>query len=532
MVAGLRMALDKAIEQRATGATMESPVRGWPRGVLSLICLVAALCPLSALDSVSAAAADGWANVTSNLANMPSECGNLTLLSPVPRSNTVIAGIAQQGLWATTDGGASWQPLGTGQGSARVTNRPSWISYDPLNSARFYESGIYNGGGAFVTTSGGSAFAQLGPVTHNDFVSIDYTDPGRKTLLAGGHEQSRTVWKSIDGGKSWTNVGASLPAGTGYSSDPLIIDAQTYLVNAAGGGQATPGIFRTTDGGMTWTRVSALGPNGPPLVTSDGSIYWAVADGLAKSTDHGVTWSSVGGGFVNELHPIEVPGGLLVAANPDTLVVSSDGGARWEPFGPRLPYVPAGVVYSENQKSLLIWHWDCGARVLPDAIQKLSYEFAPSAGSPSARPGLAANNAGPPTVQFRANWVSPTYLAAGQSVTVYQDTFAAQDVNLTLSVDIFNSQDQRVLHSSLDNQALAAQQTTKLALTIPVPTSLPSGTYFVKTAALGPDGSQYAESDSAGKFVAIAAPPTPTPVPTEDTVDNPDQPQSTPPDGQ
>ena len=485
--------------------------------------------PLSILDSGSVAAADGWANVTSNLANMQSECGNLTLLSSVPRSNTVIAGVAHQGLWATSDGGASWQQLGSGQGSARITNRPSWISYDPLNPARFYESGIYNDGGVFATTNGGTTFAQLGSVTHNDFVSIDYTDPDRKTLLVGGHEQSRTVWKSIDGGKSWTNVGVNLPEGTAYSTDPLIIDARTYLVNATGGGQATPGIFRTTDGGVSWTRVSTLGPNGPPLVTSDGSIYWAVGNALAKSSDHGVTWSEVGGGFVNELHPIEVPGGL-VTARSDTLVASSDGGASWEPIGAQLPYAPAGVVYSENQKALFIWHWDCGTRVLPDAILKLSYEVALSAGSPIAHPGVAANGPSPATVKFRANWVSPTYLTAGQSVTVHQDTFTDQNVNLTLSVDIFNSQGQRVVHSSLDNQALAAQQLTQLALTIPVPTSLEPGTYVVKTAALGSDGNQYAASDSAGQFVATAPPP--TPVPSDDTADNPDQTQSAPSDDQ
>src|SRR4051794_35216336 len=115
---------------------MKSLVRAWTRRVLNTL-PVAALVAVSVLGSGSAAAADGWANVTGNLANMQSECGNLTMLSPVPGSNVVIAGVAQQGLWSTNDGGASWQQLGTGQGSARVTNRPSWISYDPSNPARF-----------------------------------------------------------------------------------------------------------------------------------------------------------------------------------------------------------------------------------------------------------------------------------------------------------------------------------------------------------------------------------------------------------
>ena len=490
-----------------------SLVRRWKRRALGmfLVAAVGALFSASALDARSTASADGWTDVTSNLPNLQS-CGNLTMLSPVPRSNMLIAGVAQQGLWATRDGGASWQPLGTGQGSARITNRPIWISYDPSNPARFYESGIYTGGGIFATSNGGTTFAQLGEVTHNDVVSIDYTDPDRKTLLAGGHEQSRTVWKSTDGGKSWTNVGLNLPSGTGNSSDPLIIDARTYLVNANAWGQVTPGIFRTTDGGVTWTRVSSLGPNGPPLVASDGSIYWAVADALAKSTDRGVTWSQIGGGFVSELPPIEAPGGRLVTARPDTLVVSSDGGATWESFGPQLPYRPAGVVYSENQKALFIWYAACGTYVPSDAIHKLSYEF-----------GSIAIGPKPATVKLRANWVSPIYVTAGQSVTVHQDVFADQNVDLSLLVDIFNSQGQSVLHSSLDNQTLTAQQMTPLALTVPLPPSSQSGTYVVKIAALGPDGNQYSES-SVGTFVVTALPATLTPVPSDDTVDSPDQP--------
>jgi hypothetical protein len=189
-------------------------------------------------------------------------------------------------------------------------------------------------------------------------------------------------------------------------------------------------------------------------------------------------------------------------------------------------------VYSENQKALFIWHFDCGTRVLPDAIQKLSYEFGPSPAGPTAPSGPASTGASPATVQLLANWISPTYLMAGQSVTVHQDTLANQDVNLTLSVDIVNSRGEPVLHSLLDNQALAAHQTAPLVLTIPLPTSLQSGTYAVKTAALGPDGNQYAESVSAGKFVVTAVPPTPTPPPSDDAVDNPDQPQLAPSDSQ
>ncbi|MBV9357924.1 MAG: exo-alpha-sialidase [Chloroflexi bacterium] len=315
--------------------------------------------------------------------------------------------------------------------------------------------------------------------------------------------------------------------GTGYSTYPLIVDAHTYLVNVAGSARGA-GIYRTTDGGATWSNVSFLGPNGPPLVASDGTIYWAVDEALAKSSDHGLTWSQVGGGFVSGLHPIEVPGGRLVTAESDTLVVSSDGGATWQSFGPTLPYVPAGVAYSENQKALFIWHSDCGSQVLPDAIQKLSYDVTAAPG-PTALAGVGATGAAPATVQLLANWVSPTYLAAGQSLTVHQDAYAHQSVNLTLSVDVFDGQGQRVAHSSLENQVLAAEQTTPLEVTIPLPTWLQSGVYVVKIAAVGPDGTQYAGSDAAGKFVATAALP---PAPSDEALGDPDQQQAASTEGQ
>src|ERR1043166_9062735 len=159
-----------------------------------------------------------WVNVTANLADIPSECGNLCLLSVVPGQDTIIAGVAKRGLWQTTDGGATWMPLGQGNGSDAIVNRPSWIEYDPTNANIFWESCIYNSSGVYHTTNGGQTFQHLGSAKHNDSLSVDFSDPKRRTLLAGGHEQSRTVWKSGDGGQTWTNIGSTLPEGTKFSS--------------------------------------------------------------------------------------------------------------------------------------------------------------------------------------------------------------------------------------------------------------------------------------------------------------------------
>jgi photosystem II stability/assembly factor-like uncharacterized protein len=319
-----------------------------------------------------------WINVTANLADMPSECGNLCLLSVVPDQDRIIAGIAQRGLWQTTDGGVSWTPLGQGAGSDAIVNRPSRILYDPANAEVFWESGIYNKSGVYQTTNGGRTLQHLGNIRHNDCVSVDFSHPQRRTLLAGGHEQSRTVWKSMNGGQSWTNIGATLPEGTKFSSNPVILDASTYLVNASGWGKGTGGVFRTTDGGATWSQASALEANGAPLSASDGSIYWLLMydRGLIRSTNQGQTWTQVcGSGVIKGSHLIELPDGKLSAVAGKSIKVSSDHGASWTQVMEPTPVEPAGVIYVPARQAFYIWHWDCGNKVLTNAVWRHDYRI-------------------------------------------------------------------------------------------------------------------------------------------------------------
>jgi photosystem II stability/assembly factor-like uncharacterized protein len=317
-----------------------------------------------------------WVNVTGNLADMPSECGNLCLISVVPGQDKIITGIAKRGLWQTTDGGATWTPLGQGAGSDVIVNRPSRIEYDPVSPDTFWESGIYSSSGVYRTTNGGMTFQHLGIAKHNDYVSVDFSDPQRRTLLAGGHEQSRTVWKSLDGGQTWTNIGTTLPEGTKFSSNPLLLDASTYLVNASGWGKGTGGVYRTTDGGAKWTQVSALEANGAPLIASDGSIYWQLMydRGVIRSTNQGQTWiQACGYGIIKASTIIELPDGRLAAVASKSVKVSSDHGANWTPLLDPMPIQPSGVIYAPARRAFFIWQWDCGNKVLTNAVWRHNY---------------------------------------------------------------------------------------------------------------------------------------------------------------
>jgi photosystem II stability/assembly factor-like uncharacterized protein len=290
----------------------------------------------------------------------------------------IIVGIAKDGLWATTDGAASWHALGTGSGSAAITNRPSWIVYDPVDEQTFWESGIYNSGGAYVTKDNGTTFAMLGNVVHSDSVSVDLTDPMRRTLLAGGHEQKQKLWLTTNGGTMWNDIGPSLPAGTNFCTHVLVVDAQTFLVGCSGWGGGTDGIFRSTDQGKTWKSVSTASATSEPLWASDGAIYWPVIydNGLLKSTDKGQTWTQiVNGGVLRAVSPIELPDHRLATAGMQKIVLSADGGKTWNEVGDPLPYVPGDIVYSAFRRAFFVAHSNCNGTVPADAIEELGFDY-------------------------------------------------------------------------------------------------------------------------------------------------------------
>ncbi len=299
-----------------------------------------------------------WVNVTTNVGGDKWGFAGITTMAAVPDSEFVIAGVSERGLWASADGGKTWKPLGE-KDAVPIRNRPYQIIFDPRDPKTFWESGNY-GAGVFQTNDAGQTFHRLGAIENVDGLGIDITDPQRKTLVAGLHERERSIQKSVDGGQTWQQVGDKLPDKTNFSSDVIVLDANTYLCNAAGwkqenGHSLAFGIFRTTDGGKSWTKVSDAGPSGPPLVASDGAIYWQTLwnAGLVKSKDHGQTWQKLDGPVKS--NPIEITGGKLLAAVDSQIYVSADGAANWTKLGDPLPFKPSGLCFSAKTRAVYAW---------------------------------------------------------------------------------------------------------------------------------------------------------------------------------
>lgn len=300
-----------------------------------------------------------WVDVTGNLGNI----SNFWVRSwAVPNSSTVLTGmgVGGGGIFSTT-GGNTWTKLGSGSGSASIDIMPQQILFDPANSNTFWVAGMYgNPTGLYKTTNGGQTFTKLSDMGHDDDIGVDFTDPNRQTLIVVGHEQHNSIFKSTNGGQTWTSIGANFPSGAGITSAVHVINAQTYIIQSGEYGPGNFGMYRTTNGGQSWTRQSTDGTMGPFTLTSTGALFargganWGHSwNYIVRSTDNGITWTRITGQEFSTA-PVELPDGRLIVGNQTRLLVSSDNGSTWTPFGAPLPCLARGIAYSSGQQAIYI----------------------------------------------------------------------------------------------------------------------------------------------------------------------------------
>jgi photosystem II stability/assembly factor-like uncharacterized protein len=318
-----------------------------------------------------------WVNETFNLAELSSECGNVPYLSAKPNEDLLIVSVAQHGLLSKASDGDRWEALGQGQGSAVITNRAATIVYDPTDPSVFWEAGIYNGGGVYKTEDAGVTFLDLG-LTHNDYVSVDFGDAQRKTLLASGHEAPGVLHYSKNGGSSWSDIGGNFPEDARVCSWPVVLDASSFLLGCGTYGGGAGGIYRSVDTGDSWERVSPHKIAAAPLFASDGAEYWIAesSGGIVRSDDAGETFEGpFGAGALSELSPIELPDGRIGALAQRRIVVSADRGETWRVATAEIPFQPNGIVYSPSGLRFYAYHWTCAADVPSDAVVSYAFDY-------------------------------------------------------------------------------------------------------------------------------------------------------------
>ncbi len=171
----------------------------------------------------------------------------------------------------------------------------------------------------------------------------------------------RALVRTDDGGTTWKTV--SPPAQPGQSLETVAQDTVASGVIYAGlsyGSGSSPGtvVYRTWNGGTSWTPAAAGLPSSTmPFslavdVRRSGSIYLAASTGFFRSTNSGSQWNSAGSGLAASprlLFYNSYGTGTLWATDGTKLQKSVDGGATFqapvqglpEGYGIRLAFDPA-----------------------------------------------------------------------------------------------------------------------------------------------------------------------------------------------
>lgn len=205
------------------------------------------------------------------------------------------------------------------------------------------------GNGLWRSTDGGATFKRASDGMFVEcHVRALVVDPRTPATLWLGSEQG--LFRSTDGADNWQRVESPLN-GLQIWSILLLPDRPDVILV----GTCPARLFRSEDAGRTWTEPAVGMTRDCPRIihtrvttlrddpTQPGSVWAGVEiDGLYRSTDSGKTWQKKGTGLSSQdIHGMAVvaPGRLLASTNND-LNLSHDGGATWQHLrvGQTLPW--------------------------------------------------------------------------------------------------------------------------------------------------------------------------------------------------
>ncbi|MEP7127558.1 MAG: T9SS type A sorting domain-containing protein [Chitinophagales bacterium] len=223
----------------------------------------------------------------------------------------------------------------------------------------------YNGSGSgstnvrdFTRTTDGGATWVAGTVTaaptNYSWSCLSAVDENTAWAMFYKNTSTATggIYKTTDGGTSWTQQGAGVIFTTSSISFPDVLHFWDANTGVAVGDPVNNEfeIYYTSDGGATWTAPDAanipdaiLGEYGYTRVfaVSDDIFWFGTNNGrIFKTTDHGVTWSAVQVTGLTDLVQIDYKdenlgwAKYIDASSNVTFMRTTDGGATWTQVNP------------------------------------------------------------------------------------------------------------------------------------------------------------------------------------------------------
>ena len=250
----------------------------------------------------------------------PASAGRVAAVAGIPGDTmTYFMGAASGGVWKTTDAGTTWTPTFDSQkvqaiGALAVAPSDKNIVWAGTGEAWVIRDADVMGDGVYKSTDGGMTWTHMGlPETGRiGRIIIDPTNPDIVHVCAIGRvtgpQQERGVFRTTDGGKTWARTLFVNP-NTGCSglaidaNDPNVLFAGTWEVVmhtwAMFSGGPGSGVYVSRDRGATWKRIEDPGLPKSPV----GKIDVAVAPSnskrvfaLIQTAGQGSVWRSDDGG--------------------------------------------------------------------------------------------------------------------------------------------------------------------------------------------------------------------------------------------
>jgi photosystem II stability/assembly factor-like uncharacterized protein len=277
------------------------------------------------------------------------------------RSNVSIG----RGIYKSTDAGKTWTFKGL-----RDTGQISTVRIHPSNPDIVYVAALGNpfvpnpDRGVFRSKDGGKTWAKV-LFQSDELGAADLEiEPGnpnvlyatlwkgqRKpwTIISGGTEGG--VYKSLDGGDTWTKLGGGLPTGLFGRANVGISAANPKRVYALIEAKPGAGLYRSEDSGSTWTLINGSGN----LITrpfyyttlgvdpSNADSLFIGNEGWFHSTDGGKSFRTrrVPHGDSHDVWINPKNSQYMIQANDGGANVSLDGGNSWS----RLTNQPTAEIY-------------------------------------------------------------------------------------------------------------------------------------------------------------------------------------------
>jgi photosystem II stability/assembly factor-like uncharacterized protein len=210
--------------------------------------------------------------------------GRVETIDAIPGTGTIYVGFGAGNVWKTTNNGLTWKAVFEHESSVTIgdleisDSHPDtvWVGTGENLMARSSFAGM----GVFKSEDGGETWTNMGlhESHHIGRIVIHPQNPDIVYVAVLGHEYTynpeRGIYKTTDGGKTWERSLFINERVAGVDvvmdpEDPDILYASTLerdrkAWNNIGTGEGS-GIHKSTDGGKTWQRLSGGLPEGPHI---------------------------------------------------------------------------------------------------------------------------------------------------------------------------------------------------------------------------------------------------------------------------